>query len=355
MKIKKLVTLLSTLTLFAMATPVFATGTDTEDSASTGMATQQESGYSVGPVLSKNQTDDSLGYFDIKWTPGDTDTIGITIQNDTDSDKKFTLDVNKALTNANGALVYNDSSQNENGERFKINDLVSFDKEVTVKARSSETFTSDINFPKEDFNGVLMGGVHVREVTEDKELQNREVAMEYSYAYPIILRGNIDERPEIKINFDEFGVRQNESLFFEFNTPFTNENENYLREVSFDVSVKNESGEEVYGESKNNLILTPETTVPLSTLITDPIEPGVYDVTVTITHKDNVWTETQQVEVTKKESQEIKEDTGARRGTAMDEKEDNNTLTIVLISVIAVLGVVVVTFAVKSSKRKDTK
>lgn len=337
---KKAIALLTMTALLSMATPVFAADKDnTVDSKEE--VTGTTSGYSVGPMMSENQTDPALGYFDITWTPGVTDEIGITINNDSDEDKTFSIDVNKALTNANGALVFNDKSQNDVGKKYNVTELVTFEtKEVNVKAGERITTMGKVKFPKEDFNGVVMGGVHVREVKTEEKLHDGEVAMEYSYAFPVILRGNVDDRPEIKISFGQFEVVKNDSSIYEFKTPFVNEDANYLRNVTLDVSVKNDEEEEVYGEKKRDVILTPETSIPLSTLITDPLAEGEYKITLSITHDENTWTETQKVKVSKAESEAIKDDTTEKRGGSTSEEKEKDNKTIAIVIAVIVLGTI---------------
>lgn len=317
------------------------------DNSTSSKTEETQSTYTVIPILSKHQNSNVNGYFDMTWAPNEEGEIGITIVNNTNEDKIFTIEVNKALTNGNGALVYNDSSQNEIGDEPYLNKMFSFDKEVKVKAKSQKNVNSKYKFTKDNLSGTKMAGVYVSEKVSDNENQ---INMKYNYAYPIVVRGNSKDGPKVNIKFDKFVLKKDDTGTLLLKTPFENVNANYLKDSSIDVSLKDKSGKEVYGITKKELILTPESIIPYSTYITKELPSGEYKVDFTIKNGKDKWTETQSVTLkddSKQESTiEIRDDESSN--------VSNSNLPIILLG--AVLFVLVVGgFVYKQKKDNATK
>lgn len=317
-KIILLSTIMLTMLTTTITTPtVFA---DNETTESTEVV--EKDTYKVIPILSEHQIDDDTGYYDIRWTPNTTEKIGVIIENNYDEDKTFTINVNKALTNANGALVYDDESQNNTGT-YKISEQVILPEKVTVKANSEETIYGEVIMPDTELTGTLMGGVLVGLVDDNHE--DEQVSINLNYAYPIMVRGEDEVNPNFDISFGDFNLMQNESGLFVIVTPWENKNATIARNVAIDLSIKDKDGNEIYGEERTEIFVTPETKIDYETLFSEDLTPGKYDVTLKITKDDEVYEETQEVEFTKEDVEEIRQ-TQIRVGKQVT--ETNNSIPV---------------------------
>lgn len=307
---------------------------------------QTQAEYSVIPELSKHQNKNINGYFDMTWAPGEEGEIGLTIVNNTKNDKTFTINVNKALTNANGALVYNDPEQNDTGDSPHLQDLFKFDKEVKVKANSEYKIKSKYKFDKTNLIGTKMAGVYISEKSEGKDNQ---INMKYNYAYPIVVRGNEKTQPKVNIEFEKFTLKEDTTGTLSLVTPFTNKNANYLKDSVIDVSLKDSKGNEVYGIKKKDIILTPESRIPYSTYITKELKPGTYTAEISIKNNKDEWTHSQSVTIDKKDEPESNVEIRGDSSNIINSNESNATPTIVFLVIIASLAIGMLIFVKRKS------
>lgn len=308
------------------------------------------SSYTVAPVLPDKQKEDEHGYFKLDWVPGTKEKIGINITNNYDKDKEFTISVNKAITNANAAIVYDVNDQTSNdSQSFNMQDVVKFPETVTVPANTEMVVDGYIEMPNENLSGSLMGGVYITEKSSEGEGQ---VVMKYSYAYPVILVGN-EPAPEEKIEFGEFKFVTDDSDLLSLITPINNSNANIIRDVSIDFSLKNENGEEVFGINRSDVIFTPETMISYATLIDKELSAGVYTVDLKVSYKNEKGesmerTSSQEVKVDKKVIEEI-ETTQIRTGV-IEHKKDNSKLIIGAVAAVLIVGITAFVIYRKKSK-----
>lgn len=327
------------LSIATAATTTTTFANDKNDVAADTMGAE----YTVIPIPSEHQDPEISGYFDMNWAPGEKGELGLAIVNNTNEDKVFELKLNKGLTNSNGVLIYDDSSQNKAGEEPRLQDLFSIPKEVKVKAKSTEEIKTEYKLPDSDLKGTKIAGIYVSEKTKDADGQ---VSMKYSYAYPIVVRGNAKGQPEVKMDFGEFNIVEGDSSSITIVTPFSNKNANYLKGSTIDVSLKNSSGDEVYGIKKKDLIITPESKIEYSSYLEEPLKPGDYTVDLTITNGKNEWKDSQKVTVAEPEAPES--DVEVRGGS-----EEAPDLRKPAIAVIGAFVVFLLGYVMISKKKKN--
>lgn len=308
--------------------------------------------YSVAPVFSEHQDKETYGYFKVPYIKGGEEEIGVKIQNNSNEKKEFSISVNKALTNGNGAVVYNDPSQNSADNAPTINDMVSFPNEITVDANSEVVATGKIDFADTDISGTRMGGLFITEKTTGNA-EDGQVNVRYSYALPIVITSNNISENEFTWSEMSF-VKQDNGLIM-LTIPFENTSENYLKESKIDVSVKDEEGDEVFGYALNDVLITPKTNIPLQVLITEDLPAGDYTVDFTLNF-DNLgnradFKNSQVVTVTKEISKEI-EQTQIRTGNK--KKADTDYTLIYVGAGLAALSIIAGTtlLAIKTKNKK---
>ena len=98
---KKYLTII--LTLIASVLLVF-----TFDNKTIDAATSNGVNYSISPELPSNQISKNIGYYDLKVTPGQKETIKFKINNSDSKDHTYKVSVNRAATDINGVIDYND-------------------------------------------------------------------------------------------------------------------------------------------------------------------------------------------------------------------------------------------------------
>ncbi|EQA3584205.1 WxL protein peptidoglycan domain-containing protein [Enterococcus faecalis] len=273
-------------------------------SISSVYADDKLSSYSVSPQYSTHQSKDVENFFDIKWTPSSKENFFVKITNNTDKEQTYKIEVNKARTNKNGIIDYSDNAPEANDAKYKLTEMIDIFKEVKVPANSSENVSGSLTFPKEDFNGLLMAGIHVSEKkTEDSE---SNVSNSVAYNIPFVVRGNIDQRPKPILDLAQVKVEQFSSDTYSLDALLENKGPNLMKEVKFNSEIKAESGKSILKEDRQ-LDITPETLFAYPIKLPTTIKPGKYTLTLEVEHnKTNKWSFSKTFEVTKQDVKNIK-------------------------------------------------
>lgn len=262
-------------------------------------------GYSVTPVFSEHQTDGIDNFFDIRWTPGATDTFSLKITNNSDTEQTYIIKVNKARTNRNGIIDYSDDSPEFESAKYKLTEMVILPAEVTVAANSSQEIHGELVFPDNDFDGLLMAGIYVSE----KNGTNSEATVSNTIAYsiPFVVRGNIDERPTPNIELIDLSVEKFSSDTYAVNAELNNVGPNLLKEVKFEARIENESGE-VIDTQESTIDITPETSFIYPIKLNSTYKSGQYKLVLSLKHgEENSWEFIEEFEISSDDSKEIKE------------------------------------------------
>lgn len=273
-------------------------------SISSVYADDKLSSYSVSPQYSTHQSKDVENFFDIKWTPSDKEKFSIKITNNTDKEQTYKIEVNKARTNKNGIVDYSDNTPEASDAKYKLTEMIDISKEVKVPANSSQNVSGSLTFPKEDFNGLLMAGIHVSEKkTKDSE---SNVSNSVAYNIPFVVRGNIDQRPKPILDLAQVKVEQFSSDTYSLDAELENKGPNLMKEVKFSSEIKDESGKSILKENRQ-LDITPETVFTYPIKLPKTIKSGKYTLVLNVRHKGaDKWDFSTEFEITNQDEKNIK-------------------------------------------------
>ena len=119
-------------------------------------------GFSVRAVLPDNQVNSDVTYFDLRMTPSQQQTIQVEVINDSSEETTFDVNVNQAYTNQNGFIDYEKpDGVFDESLKYPINDVVKYEKEVTVPAKASKLVDVEITMPAEEYDGQILAGIQV--------------------------------------------------------------------------------------------------------------------------------------------------------------------------------------------------
>ncbi|ENZ5599886.1 DUF916 and DUF3324 domain-containing protein [Enterococcus hirae] len=151
-------------------------------------------GYTIECIPNVHQIDTSLGYFYLCEQPGAQDHLGIKLINSSNQEKRLTVKVTNANTNANGLLDYTGTIKDNKDLKLPLTSIVkATQSEVTVPAKSEVDTSFTVKLPKEKFTGVVVGGIVVSEKAEKTpKAQKKEVSIEntYNYTLGVVLTNN---------------------------------------------------------------------------------------------------------------------------------------------------------------------
>lgn len=150
--------------------------------------------FSVEPILPDNPITNKHTYFDLLVKPEQRQILVIHMRNDTEKEVVVEPKINAATTNINGVVEYgNSNTKLDETAPYNLSELVTPEEtEVTIAPKSSYDLKITVQMPKEDFKGVLAGGITLQEKehTEDKSVNKKEnqgLAIENKYAYVVAI------------------------------------------------------------------------------------------------------------------------------------------------------------------------
>lgn len=180
---KKKLNLLAVITLVTMS--FFGLGGTNVQAA--------ELNFSVTPSIPENQVDKTKTFFDLLMEPEQEQKVEVKLRNDTDKPVIIETKINSATTNLNGVVEYGATKTKQDSTlAYNLADLINVDEEVTIPAHDEITLPLKIKMPKENFAGILAGGISFQEKdTDEKQTTDGEgIAIQNKYAYivGIVLR-----------------------------------------------------------------------------------------------------------------------------------------------------------------------
>ncbi len=261
------------------------------------------SSYAVSPIFSEHQSQAVDNFFDINWSPKAVDYFSLSITNNTAKEQTYVIQVNKARTNKNGIIDYSDTTPEAKKVQYKLTQMIKLPETVTVPANSSQKINGELAFPENDFNGILMAGIHVSE--KKKKDAQATISNTIAYNIPFVVRGNQDERPTPKLTMNKLTVEKFSSDTYAINANVTNQGPNLLKEVQFKAEVKDKNGKIVVSQ-KNKIDITPATSFIFPVKLPENLQSGKYTLTLNVNHRDkNKWLFKKSFEISKKDSKKI--------------------------------------------------
>ncbi|WP_164509428.1 DUF916 and DUF3324 domain-containing protein [Companilactobacillus jidongensis] len=247
--------------------------------------------YTVGADLPDNQIEKSGSYFDLKVTPGQSQNLTIKINNKDSVSHHYEVSVNRGLTNSNGVIDYSThgSSVNDN-LAYNIESLVTSPQDVEVDANTTKLVTVHLDSPKENFSGIILGGIRVQEITATPKAAKKGIHInnEYAYVIGLELRQNSDKiKP--KLNLGDINEKQ-VNYYNYVAANLINPTPSIIDNLSVNATVKNSSGKEVYKQNKTGLSMAPNSNFDY--LIGSPkqtLKAGTYELILDAKAGTSAW------------------------------------------------------------------
>lgn len=298
--------------------------------------------YSISANLPENQRAGNATYFDLTVTPGQEQELTVNIFNSSDKEQTFILEANTAVTNNNGIIDYTrpDKKQEQDSTLlYAFSDLITHDETITVGANSNEVAIFKLNVPKASFDGMILGGFHVRQETPERT--EGQINNTYSYALGVVLRENEKEvTPDLKltdITSDLNNYRPQVSVNLQNVQPIN------IQELAIKANIRKKGQDKVLKSSeKQGLSMAPNSNFDFAVSWEDQgLEAGEYELELSANDQaGNDWYFEESFTITKEQAETVNK---SALGLSSTEDSDNRFLY-VLLGVVAVLIVLVLYF-----------
>lgn len=263
--------------------------------------------FSVEAVLPENQVNKEVSYFHLALAPDEQQVVEVKIFNDTDKEQTYQVAVNPAATNRQGAIVYDQLSEEAEDVIKEIANPK--EEQVTVPANAAGKAEIEISMPSEAFPGIKLGGIWISEVSEQEEGEKGKVAIQNKVGYGIaLLLANSNEAPvygESGLELLEVNTKSELGRSY-IEASFQNPYPEIQQELTVEgkILLENKVTTEV---TLKNVKLAPNSVLPLQLELEKPLEAGTYSFEAIMIGKDNQWDFQQEFEVTKKVTNTMKE------------------------------------------------
>lgn len=234
-------------------------------------------GVRVKPIIPTNQVDSTIPYFYLREKVNSSDTVQLKLINDSNEAKEFSVNLNNASTNRNGLIVYETDKYDKEYLKNPITNLAKVDEtDVTIPANGSKLVNIKINTPSEEFKGISVGGIVVKEKTKKNKTEGMENI--YSYTVGLVLteekNPHLYEHTDLKLTSVK-PVLDNGYKLIE--ADILNPYPEIFDKMKIKGSILNEKGEVILSNELEKVGIAPQTIFPFSfDLGKDELNPGKY-------------------------------------------------------------------------------
>lgn len=266
--------------------------------------------FTVKTNLPDNQIDKHNDFYQLKMTPGQKQTVTATIYNTTKKTTTVSMNVQTAVTTVNGTIDYSKSLSNwDKSLKYKLNDIVSYPKRVTIPAGKSQDVSFVISMPEGRYKGILLGGITFNQVNNnqsDSSSNTTTIQNKYAYAVAMMLKESDEQvTPNINLNSVKAGQNNGHNLI---NIDLQNDQSLLMSNVKVVAKVYSEKGKKpVYTTVKSDMQVAPNSQLkyPVS-LQGTAMQPGNYRLELAFTgtaYKDpKTWQFTKKFTIKRQEA-----------------------------------------------------
>lgn len=347
MKLKKIIFLLTTLLSYVMITNTLS------------FADNENMDFTMSVAQPKNQIDKTVTYLDLLMEPSQTQNIEVTVNNTGKKTKTFQVTPTNAITNIKGEIEY--SKQNQD---FKYDDtlttpftsLISGKQEVEIEAGNSKTLIFKLQYPKEPFEGIILGGL-VTDIVEDEDdkqaKENVTFINKFQMIKGVVLHG-VNEKsitPIIKLN-------NIKPALYSYRTAVTANLQNtspvLVGGVAVDAQItKFNSDKVIKSEKRTDIEFAPNSNFDFPIMWdNEPLEPGRYTLNMTVKTKEENFTFDKNFEISKEQSYRINEEAIE---LVKNNKEFVNYFIIAGIALVIILVIYFLFWLLKTKKESNIK
>lgn len=254
-----------------------------------------EFSFGVTPLIPDNQIDKDKTYFDLRFDPGQKETVYVQLQNDLDHEVKVDVSVSPASTNSNVIVEYSKANaKRDKSLKYDLTKLVEAPPQVALAPHSAVKVPFAINMPDTGFSGVIAGGITFKEdpsdtkkTTDSSKGSGLAIENEYSYVVALLMRQNTDAvAPNLQLH-DVKPSQLNARNVIMAN--LQNDRMTYINQVTVDAEITEKGDSQVlYQDHKDSLQVAPNTNfdfpVPLKG---QPLKPGDYHIKLVVNGNKN--------------------------------------------------------------------
>lgn len=268
-------------------------------------------GFTVEPILTSTQVDETKSYYYIKVNPNEPQTLTLKIRSTIEEERKVKISVKDAFTNQNGNIDYDAKSYvRDKTLKDSLEDASIVEpKEIAVKNFEEKEVTVTIKPPKEPFEGVKIAAICVTKVNDEDKTKG----LSTSFGYRLGLMTTEENEPEYanskSLNFLNVKptVHQGKRVI---QTTLQNPEPKILKNLTVETKLREKGSNEVLRKrTTNDMRMAPNSQFDFATNWgLDPIRPGTYVLSVKASSGEHSWSWNKEFTIGEEQAQKINEE-----------------------------------------------
>ena len=326
-------------------------------------------GFSVSPIIPENQVDGvNTGYFDLRVKPGDSQVLQLIAKNDTSEEKSMEVEAVNASTSIYGEVSYSSDVELDESLKNPISEIATVEKDIiTVPANSETTINIKLDIPQEEFDGIKLGGIRVKDITArlkreagttgsemdepEDNTQGIKIYNEYEYILGLVLSENDNA---IAPDFELLDIYP-ESLNYEsvIRVPFRNPQPRTVGKALFSGEISDKSGNPFFSIENYEFDMAPNSVYNYTFFDTAGIgvKNGDYHFTGKIEFDGKVWDFDQNFTIDREEAESInKQAVNQQQHTATSSGVPVWLIVVIIIGVLILVALILLIILLKKKK-----
>ncbi|MCG4283061.1 DUF916 and DUF3324 domain-containing protein [Lacticaseibacillus saniviri] len=248
--------------------------------------------FSIRLQYPSNQVNTNAGYYELKVTPSQEQTLSVVVSNTSDKTITVAPQVHTATTNLNGVVNYTTAGKSDKTLLYRLDKLLKPEqKKYQIPAKSSVVAKLKLNAPTKEFDGTLAGGLSFTQTDELKQKASgtAQVRNRYAYAVAVLLKSKTAVvAPDLKLGDVEVGQMNGTNSVI---ANVRNVKPAYLNKVKMTTKIYKEKGKKpLYTRNQQNIQIAPNSVMPATTpLNNDAFVPGKYRIEMVIHAGNRSW------------------------------------------------------------------
>ncbi len=248
-------------------------------------------GFTVKAIIPKNQIDKQMSYFDLKMVPEQKQQLALEVRNKSQKEMKVSVKAISASTNKNGVIDYQTENIKDKTLKTPFSDIATVKTpELTIKGNSSATAIIDVTMPKEEYDGIILGGILITKAIDEKDASDEENSVQINNEYSYAVGVKLTETDEVILP-DFKGIKAEATLdnsYIVVDHYIRNETAAIAKNI--DISVKIYNSNNILIKTKEETInMAPNSFMKYAVKWEDKIKPGKYESRVVMKMGDDEW------------------------------------------------------------------
>ncbi|GKQ43205.1 cell surface protein [Companilactobacillus sp. RD055328] len=278
-------------------------------------ADNKNSGFSVTPIINDQQRDKNITtYFDLLLKPQEEASVTLAIHNKSSKEETFVVEANQSTSSNSGAIDYGQFKKTNKLDKTFESIVDNRTQEVKIPAESSKDVTVKVKMPEKEFEGILLGGLHVYVKDADKNIdESAQITNTFAYNIAVVLRNN-ENTPKSNFTLTDVKAKSNHH-YPSFDYVLNNESNKIESGLDITAKIYKKSNNELFlSDSSKDLKMAPNSKMVYTTKSVEKyLKSGEYVLKLVVKNDDDTYKLSKNFTISDKQAEKINDESNISR------------------------------------------